>query len=153
MGVCVGWCVADRPDQIPSLPLHAGRRRSDKGAVHLAHDVGRTNHEVNWSTGFLRGVRITSPSLTRTLTVREETRPLLFALGEALTRLNLLDEVQGGVHEVDVRQALGLDQDMARRSVVDTEGPSIATPQDRPSDGPTAVRNEPGLQDEPRIEP
>jgi hypothetical protein len=112
--------------------------------------------KVGWSTGILKGVEITSSSLMCTLTVREETRPLLFALGEALTRLNLLHKVQGGADEADLRLALGLNDEIAGRSLFTTENPrgrtedsnpGVRSPQDRPAHPPEAPRDEPGRQD------
>lgn len=117
--------------------------------VRYATNMTAVRHinEIHWANWPIRGVRITSSTLACTVTVREATRPLLLALGESLTRLNLLDKVHSTEpdHEVALRRALGLGRDVPGRSPTHTHGPangiqdsspSLPTPQDRPPDPP-----------------
>ena len=121
---------------------------------------------ANWT---IKGVRIKSPSLKCTLTVRDQTLPLLLALGESLTRLNFANNVL----DAEARLALGLGQNIPERSQPDRirvrpsfesfrlrqtgtdalPGAGPSGPQDRPADRPTGPTGQPALQDKPGTDP
>jgi hypothetical protein len=61
---------------------------------------------IKWTgSALVKGVHIASYNLNCTMAFRDETRPLLIALGESLTRQNLVDFT---VHGSGARRALGL---------------------------------------------
>jgi hypothetical protein len=136
----VGWLVGRSSFRPHRYTLQDDCLTRERSASQMT-SVERIT-KVEWSSGALKGVRITSSIFTCTLTVREETRPLLHALGESLTRLNLLDKLRGGEHLEDLRLALGLNEEIAAGELSTTEGqtggpqgtqPGFPPPQDRPA--------------------